>query len=74
MPIFFVLAKCLENLDIAGGYLEIIAHIASERIFTSSVWLAVNTHTELAIVPLQGCEAILIEILQPQRSAAGLHF
>ena len=28
----------------------------------------------LCIVPPQGCEAILIEILQPKRSAAGPHF
>ena len=37
--------------------------------------LAVNTRTVLAhIVPQQGCEAILIEILQLKRSAAGPHF
>ena len=28
----------------------------------------------LGIVPPQGCEAILIEILQPKRSTAGPHF
>ena len=36
--------------------------------------LAVNTRTSLGIVPPQDCEAILIEILQPGRSAAGPHF
>ena len=32
-----------------------------------SVRIAVNARTVLAIVPPQGCEAILIEILQPKR-------
>ena len=36
--------------------------------------LAVNTRTVLAFVPPQGCEAILIKILQLKRSAAGSHF
>ena len=36
--------------------------------------LAVNTRTVLAIVPPQGCEAILVEILQSKRSAGGPHF
>ena len=36
--------------------------------------LAVNTPTVLAIVPPQGCEAILVEILQSKRSAGGPHF
>ena len=40
----------------------------------SNSYLAVNTRTVLAIVPPQGCEAILIEILQLKRSAAGPHF
>ena len=35
-----------------------------------------NTHCVglLFVVPPQGCEAILIKILQLKRSAAGLHF
>ena len=36
--------------------------------------LAVNTRTVLAFVPPQGCESILIEILQSKRSAGGPHF
>ena len=36
--------------------------------------LAVNTRTVLAIVPPQGCEAILVEILQSKRSPGGPHF
>ena len=30
-------------------------------------WIAVNTRTVLAIAPPQGCEAILIKMLQPKR-------
>ena len=36
--------------------------------------VAVNTRTVLASVPPQGCEAILVEILQSKRSAGGPHF
>ena len=39
-----------------------------------SYTLAVNTRIALAILPPQSCQAILIEILQPKRSAAGPHF
>ena len=38
------------------------------------LFVAVKTHTVLPIVPPQGCEAILIEILQPKQSAGGQHF
>ena len=41
---------------------------------TAAQTLAVNTRTVLAIVPPQGCEAILVEILQSKRSARGPHF
>ena len=38
------------------------------------IFKAVNERTLLAIVPPQGRDAILIEILQPKQSAAGPHF
>ena len=44
-----------------------------DRVVYSRVLLAVNTRTVLAIVPPQGCEAILVEILQSKRSAGGPH-
>ena len=42
--------------------------------WSSLASVAVNTRIVLAIVPPQGCEAILIEILQSKRSAGGPHF
>ena len=34
--------------------------------------VAVNTRTVLAFVPPQGCEAILVEMLQPKRYSLSL--
>ena len=44
------------------------------RLSLSRSQLVVNTRTVLASVPPHGCAAILIEIMQPKRSAAGPHF
>ena len=48
--------------------------IQSNSMRHSPIIIAVNTRTVLAIVPPQGCEAILVEILQSKRSAGGPHF
>ena len=70
------LIKGKENLIHNCGYIEynvLINTVMSWKLL-SGLKLAVNTRTVLAIVPPEGCEAILIEILQSKRSAGGPHF
>ena len=61
-----------KNIPITHLHCHFINRIRSWG--QTTYMLAVNTRTVLAIVPPQGCEAILVEILQSKRSAGGPHF
>ena len=62
MLIYTVMYDILYIRDV-----QIFLTINGERTRGIPLSLAVNTRTVLAIVPPQGCEAILVEILQSKR-------
>ena len=67
-----IIIYILKNKNKKNSDLIVPCQVKGHR--SASLTVAVNTRTVLAIVPPQGCEAILVEILQLKRSAGGPHF
>ena len=56
-----------KSIDIFEEVVEVVVVVIVVVVAIVVVVVAVNTRTVLAIVPPQGCEAILVEILQSKR-------